>query len=127
MPQKSKYPDFDFAIKQLKLPLPNFEFKIKIPSYLHKYLFYGLPKKHWRIDYFWPDFMFAVEIDGGAFKKGGGGHNRGAAFRKDMIRHNTFSEMGIFLYRFMPEHLPNKSTYAINLIEQFFERNMYEQ
>ena len=122
---KERYPLFITVLKAMGLPPPQTEYIIEVPDYLNEFYFNYLPKKHWRIDYFWPNLKIAVEIDGGAFLAGGGGHNRGAGFRRDIVRHNTFTSQGITLFRFMPEHLPTKSTYAVSLLMAYFREKGY--
>jgi len=94
------------------------EFKITVPYYMSQYQFRYINKNHWRPDYCWPDYKLIVEIEGGLFIRGG--HSRGAGYRKDIIRYNTFTELGYTVYRFMPEMLPLQSCYAIDIIEKFF-------
>ena len=115
------YPIFE-QIAYKKFPPFGAEFIIVVPDYLREYNFSYIPKRHWRVDYAWPAYRLIVEVDGGAFKKDGGGHNRGAGFRKDIVRHNTLKQLGWTVYRFLPEHLPPKSSYAIDVIEGFFKK-----
>lgn len=115
---KTEYKTFENCIKALCLPAPIKEFHTKVPYYLRNFKL-DIPKTHWRIDYCWPEYKLALEIEGGAFL--GGGHNRGSGFRRDIIKYNTIIHLGFTLYRFMPEHLPFKSTYAITLIEEYFK------
>ena len=61
--------------------------------------------RRWRFDYALPEHKIAVEIEGGCFMFGGGGHNRGAAMRKDMEKYNEAAMLGWKVLRYMPENL----------------------
>ena len=117
-----KYPFFTAKLKQMGLSLPEVGKIIEIPARIKLYNFPGIQKKHWRVDYCWSSDMLIVEIEGGVFKEGGGGHNRGAGYRNDVIRHNTLKEMGYTVFQFLPEHLPKQSTYALDVLERFFKK-----
>ena len=52
----------------------------------------------WRFDFAWPDLRVAVEIEGGVWTNGG--HNRGAAYVKNLEKYNTATLMGWRLFRF---------------------------
>lgn len=59
----------------------------------------------WRFDYAWPEQRVALEVEGGAFAKGGGGHNRGAGFQADMEKYNAAALLGWVVLRYPPEKL----------------------
>lgn len=55
----------------------------------------GLEREHrfhaergWRFDFSWPARAVALEVDGGTWVPGGGGHQRGEAFTKDCEKLN---------------------------------------
>ena len=55
------------------------------PELQHKFF----ASRRWRFDYCWPAWRVALEVEGGAFKKDGGRHTRGAGFRKDIEKYNA--------------------------------------
>lgn len=64
-----------------------------------------LPGRRFRFDLAFPDARVAVEVDGGAFLTGGGGHNRGSAFRDDCEKLSLAAAHGWRVLRVMPEHV----------------------
>ena len=75
---------FAAQIARAKLPAPQRELK-----------FHSVRK--WRFDFAWPDYMIAVEVEGGTFS--GGRHTRGTGFRKDCEKYNAASLDGWTVYR----------------------------
>ncbi len=59
------------------------------------------PIRKWRFDFAIPDYMIAIEIEGGAHVQGR--HNRAAGFIKDMEKYNTAALMGWRIFRFTPQ------------------------
>lgn len=51
----------------------------------------------WRFDLAWPQMMFAVEIEGGAWT--GGRHTRGAGFEADLVKYGAAQLLGWTIYR----------------------------
>lgn len=74
-------------IKAARLPDPEQEYR------------FALPRK-WAFDLAWPQRKLAVEIEGGLFKEGGGRHNRGAGYEKDLAKYNAAAVKGWMLLRF---------------------------
>jgi hypothetical protein len=70
------------------------------------------PRRRWRIDYFWPEFKLAVEIQGGVFIKGR--HVTGTGSVSDMEKFNHLTLCGIRLLCFTPRQV--KSGYATAFI-----------
>jgi len=70
----------------------------------------------WRFDFAWVLGMgfdrggVALEIEGGAFSQGGGGHNRGQHFIDDMLKYSTAASMGWLVIRRMPKDLLTMET-----------------
>ena len=79
------------------LPPPTFELKFH-------------DTRKWRFDACWPEHMVALEIEGGVFMKGGGRHNRGAGFRKDLEKYNSATADGWRVIRVLPEQLHTQHT-----------------
>jgi hypothetical protein len=73
------------------------------------------PRRKWRIDYFWPEFRLAVEIEGGVFIKGR--HVTGVGSVSDMEKYNFLTLYGLRLLRFTPRQV--KSGYATAFIQAF--------
>lgn len=72
-------------LKNNGLPAPTAEFRFH-------------PTRKWRFDFAWPESKVAIEIDGGAFKFGGGKHMSPADYEKI----NVAQAMGWKVYRFTP-------------------------
>ncbi len=65
---------------------------------------FSLPRR-WRFDYCWTISMLALEVEGGVWKKGGGRHNRGSGFMKDVEKYNRAAVIGYRLLRCTPQQL----------------------
>jgi hypothetical protein len=89
---ESKYPVFESLLRSHGLA-----------PFRTEYQFHGT--RLWRFDYAWPNYLIAVEIEGGAFAKGGGGHNRGRAFLDDMEKYNAAAMLNWRVMRYPPERL----------------------
>ncbi len=69
--------------------------------------------RRWRIDVAFPAVKLGVEIDGGNFKRGGGGrHARGVGIRGDMEKQAALAALGWRVIRVMPEHVENGTALA---------------
>lgn len=66
-----------------------------VPPFERHYRF--CPGRKWEIDFAWPDFMVAVEVEGGQWVEGR--HNRPEGFAKDVEKYNMATFMGWRLYR----------------------------
>lgn len=76
----------------------------KLPEPVSEYRF--APPRRWRFDLAWPRCKVALEIEGGVFKRGGGGrHNRGAGFRNDLEKYSEAAVRGWKVIRVLPEQL----------------------
>lgn len=77
----------------------------KLPEPVSEYRF-AAPERQWRFDLAWPKHKVALEIEGGVFKRGGGGrHNRGAGFRNDLEKYSEAAVRGWTVIRVLPEQL----------------------
>ncbi len=92
-------PDIETIWKIAGLPRPQYEARFH-------------SRRKWRIDYFWPEFRLAVEIQGGVFIKGR--HVTGTGSVGDMEKFNHLTLCGIRLLCFTPRQM--KSGYATALI-----------
>ena len=61
------------------------------------------PTRRWRFDYYWPDTMVALEVEGGVWINGG--HTRGSGFVKNMEKYNTAAMLGIAVLRCLPKEV----------------------
>ena len=89
---------------------------MNLPAPVPEYRFH--PKRRWRVDFAFPDFRLAVEIEGGVFMVGGSRHSRGAGYRGDLEKYNNLSIMGWRVLRFLPEQV--KSGLAVRMIGEYF-------
>lgn len=72
-----------------------------------------LEDRKFRFDLAWVDQKLALEIDGGVFMKGGGGHNRGAAVRRDHEKGNLAAACGWRVLRVFPEVVLGPGTFEL--------------
>lgn len=72
------------------------------------------PSRKWRLDFAWPLYRLAVEIDGGIFV--GGGHNRGMQFAGDADKQNALVLMGWRLLRFTTIHLRKQPVQCCEMV-----------
>ncbi len=95
-------PDFETIWKVAGLPAPEKEALFHL-------------KRKWRIDYFWPQYNLAVEIQGGMFVRGR--HVQGIGSVGDMEKFNYLTLCGYRLLLFTPRQV--KSGYASAMIRAF--------
>lgn len=50
------------------------------------------PGRRWRLDFAWPEFLIALEIEGGTFNLGR--HTRPIGFEKDCEKYNAAALLG---------------------------------
>ena len=72
------------------LPAPVAEFKFH-------------PTRKYRADWAFINARLLVEVEGGAFLKDGGRHNRGAGFRNDLEKYAEAAILGYRVIRVLPE------------------------
>jgi very-short-patch-repair endonuclease len=72
------------------------------------------PTRKWAFDYAWPEQRLALEVEGGAFMRGGGRHNRGTGFRADCEKYSEGAVCGWRILRVLPEQLT--TYFTIDLI-----------
>lgn len=76
---------FALIIRAAGLPAPEAEYRFA-------------PRRRFRFDFAWPDYMAAVEIEGGTWS--GGRHTRGAGYEADCIKYNIATLKGWRVLRF---------------------------
>lgn len=69
------------------------------------------PKRRWRFDYALPEYMIALEVEGGVWT--GGRHTRAAGFLGDMEKYNTATIMGWRVLRTTPDRLMKRETFEL--------------
>ncbi len=81
--------------------------------------------RRWRMDIAFPKYKIAIEIEGGAFIKGGGRHNRGVGFVKDMEKYNMAASLGWRVFRMTPQQFHKGEWYdwliRTEMVEQLDE------
>ncbi len=50
------------------------------------------PTRRWRLDYAWPDYRIALEVEGGIWTAGR--HTTGSGFKEDMVKYNELAITG---------------------------------
>jgi hypothetical protein len=83
-----------FQIRTARLPEPRRE---------HRFAKYFTPPRQWRFDLCWPEFMLAVEVEGGIFIQGR--HGRGAGMMADMEKYNAATLGGWKVLRVAGHHI----------------------
>lgn len=61
--------------------------------------------RKWRFDFAFLPYRVALEVEGGIFVPGGGGHNRPMHFVKDVEKYNAAASLGWRVVRVQPKHL----------------------
>lgn len=69
---------------------------VGLPAPMREHRFH--PTRRWRLDFYWPDYLFAVEVEGGEYVTGR--HMRQAGFREDAIKYAEATLLGITVMRF---------------------------
>lgn len=82
-------------------------------NYDTEYLFH--PIRKWRFDYAIPQYLIAIEIDGGVYSQGR--HTRGKGFENDCEKINEAYLMGWIVLRFSTGMLKKEIT-VINILER---------
>ena len=72
------------------------EQQLDIPKAEYRFL----KKRRFRFDFAWPDRMIAMEVEGGVWMKGGGGHTTGKGYTRDLEKYNLATLHGWEVYRF---------------------------
>lgn len=83
------------------LPLPMQCRLLGLPVPREEYRFH--PVRRWRFDFAFVAEKVAVEINGGAFIRGGGRHTRGAGFRNDTEKLAEAAILGWKVIPVLPE------------------------
>lgn len=105
----NKYQLVEQLCKASNLPLPVREFK------------FAAPDRRWRFDFCWPDFLLALEVEGGIYAKHGGSHRNIGNFLKDMEKYNAAALHGYRLIRFTPSEINNGK--FLLFLEAFFNHH----
>jgi len=77
---------FYLAMRAYKYPLPEREYKFH-------------PTRKFRFDFAWPEWMVALEVEGGIYS-GKSRHTTIGGFEKDCIKYALAAQLGWRLYRF---------------------------
>jgi very-short-patch-repair endonuclease len=73
-------------LRMLKAPPPVAEYRFE-------------QARQWRFDFAWPEFMVAVEVEGGHWIRGAGSHG-GGRFESDCAKYNEAAILGWLVLRF---------------------------
>lgn len=88
----------------------------KLPGPVSEYRF--APPRRWRFDLAWPEFMVALEIEGGVWKYGR--HNRGKGYIGDMEKYNNATLLGWRVIRVTHDQLRDGT--ALRYLEQLLPK-----
>ncbi len=66
-----------------------------LPPFQTEHAFH--PGRRWRLDFAWPEFLIALEIEGGTFNTGR--HTRPVGFEKDCEKYNAAAMLGWTVFR----------------------------
>lgn len=84
-------------------------------NYVKEYKFY--PNRKWRLDYFLPDKLTGIEIEGSTFSNGR--HTRGIGYGNDCKKYNMVSLLGFKLIRFTTDDFRKGNVnYVIETLEK---------
>lgn len=61
--------------------------------------------RKWRFDFAWPEKKLALEVDGGIWQRGGGGHSHPLGIERDIEKYNAAALIGWRILRYAPEEL----------------------
>lgn len=78
--------EFLLHLRATKLPAPRTEYEFH-------------PTRGWRFDVAWPDLMIAFEVEGGIWKKDGGGHSHPTGILRDIEKYNAAARLGWLVFR----------------------------
>lgn len=81
------------------------------------------PTRKWRFDYALPQYMIALEVEGGVWT--GGRHTSPKGFLRDMEKYNTAELMGWRVFRTIPDELYTRNT--VELLRQAKDANTRTQ
>ena len=84
------------------------EHQLDIPKTEYRFL----KKRRFRFDFAWPDRMIAVEVEGGVWMKGGGGHTTGKGYTRDLEKYNLATLHGWEVYRFTTQDVTKEIAIA---------------
>lgn len=87
-----------------------------LPQPESEHRFHGT--RRWRFDYAWPEFLVALEVEGGVWTRGR--HNRAAGFLKDIEKYNAAAQLGWLVVRCTPKDLATQAT--VQLVESVLKR-----
>jgi len=90
------------------LPIPDRQYRVKFPGMRQPY----------RLDFAWPSFKLAAEVQGGTWANGG--HTRGSGYEHDRRRQNRLQLAGWTVLEFTRNMI--ESGEAVAMITEFFEK-----
>lgn len=82
-----------------------------------------VPGRKWRCDFAWPDYMLAVEIEGGLY---GGRHVRAQGYTDDCIKYNAIQGEGWFIYRITSIMMRDPTYHIWKIVEELEKRKPNE-
>lgn len=79
-------------LKSAGLPKPEAEYRFH-------------PVRKWRFDFCWPDYLLALEVEGGVFCPTGSRHTSPVGFHNDCTKYNEAALLGYSVLRVTTQHI----------------------
>jgi hypothetical protein len=83
------------------------------------------PDRKWRFDFAWPEHRVALEVEGGVWVRGGGRHNRGSGYLRDMAKYNEAARLGWVVVRTIPSKLAKPAT--VRMVREVIEAHEHKR
>lgn len=79
------------------------------------------PERRWKIDFTWDNAMVAVEVEGGVWLGGLGGHTSGKGYTNNCEKYNEAAFMGWTVFRLVPAQITVDN---LKKIKNFIEKRL---
>ena len=79
-------------------------------------------KRNWRFDFAWPEYLVAVEMEGGIFMPKGG-HRSIGKYMVDSEKYNEAAVLGWRVIRFNAKDIKDRPAQCIDVVQRAIELN----
>jgi len=112
----TKTPNLEHAARKAKTEARAHEFKLRckiagLPQPVREYRFDATGKRHFALDFAWPDEKVGLEESGGIWT--GGAHGRGKGIARDQAKQSLAASQGWRVLHVQPKQLNTDSTIAL--------------